>query len=437
MIRSLYLGCCVLGLLPAVSWSASENLSPQQFEVIEQARQAEREPHFGLSVELRERATYLSNPEFDGDAEDDGWFWTQRLSVTGDFRANDWLGGRLTLLSAVQNGIADSPIEENVLDAQEAFLDIGTPERASLRVGRQELVLGSQRLIGSRAGTAVKRTWDGVRGTLNRVSWRLDALLLREVRVTMDGVFNDDSHDGAELAGIYATGGPAALPGRFDAYYLRTRFEDRATIEGVADQDRHSIGLRYFGEAEAWFWNWEAFYQFGDHGRADISAWSLAGNTGYRFREQPWQPEYLLSINVSSGDRQTGDGKLGTFDALFARGSYFSELALLAPSNFFNVHQYLRVQPRRSVGAFVDLNVYWRTETADGVYANPTRLLRPPADSDERLVNISLSAGLEWTPNDTVFLSLLYTHAAPQQFLEETGSAEDINFLEFTLRLRF
>ena len=427
----LLLGAC--GCLLA----GTENLSPQQFEVLDTLVTEPRESRFHLRGELRERATYLSNLEFDAEAEDDGWFWTQRLSVTAQARATEWLGGNLTLLSALQEGFEDSPIERNELDVQEAYLDFGLPDQARLRLGRQELVLGSQRLVGSRGGTAVKRTWDGARGSLWLDHWRFDAFALREVRVTMDGAFNDDSHDGPELIGAYATTHLPGLPTRLDTYYLRARFDNKRTIEGTADQERHTLGLRLFGEQGPWFWNWEAFYQFGDQGDADISAWSLAANTGYRFRNLDWRPEYLLSINYASGDQQTGDGKLETFDALFARGSYFSELALLAPSNFVNVHQYLRVQPRESVAAFIDLNVYWRAETGDGVYVNPSQLLRSPDGSDERLVNLSLSAGIEWEPTENLFVSFLYTHAAPQAFIEDTGSADDITFAEFTLRLRF
>ncbi|MEL6119570.1 MAG: alginate export family protein, partial [Pseudomonadota bacterium] len=41
------------------------------------------------------------------------------------------------------------------------------------------------------------------------------------------------------------------------------------------------------------FWNWEAVYQFGDQGDLDIAAWTLATNTGYRWLDVPWEPEFL------------------------------------------------------------------------------------------------------------------------------------------------
>lgn len=460
-----------MALASAISTaSLAENLTPLQFEVVEPEvaapgadDRADDAPAWRVYGELRQRATWRSNVEFDpeNDAEN-GLFWTQRLSVGGDARIAPWLGAHATLLSALQEGIAASPIENNSLDLQEAWLSIGpggVDARGGhwLRIGRQELVLGAQRLVGSRNGTNVKRTWDGLRASLDVGAWNVQALGLREVRVQTNGLFNDDSSDGPRLAGVYASGparatgnvedgtetaGPPGVAprrvGRLDAYYLFAAFDARTTVEGTAEQSRHTLGLRSFGEAGAWFWNWEGMYQFGRHGSADIAAWSVAANTGHRFDDAPWRPELLLSTNVASGDGRSDDGRLGTFDALFARGSYFSELALLAPSNFFNVHPYLKVHPRADMLAFVDVNFYWRLRESDGVYVNPGRLLRAPSGSRERFVNLSVSAGVEWEPRDALFLSLLYTHAAPQAFIEETGPpAAAIDFLEFTVRLRF
>lgn len=428
---------CALGALALCATDAgAENLTPEQFRVTRDAPERSGSA-LTFSAVLRERATYLSSIEFDDDAADAGAFWSQRAALSAEGQFSPRWRGRLTMLSAIQRGIEDSPVERNLLDVQEGFVEVDVTPDAWLRVGRQELVLGSQRLIGSRNGTNVKRTWDGLRWSSALGDWHVDALAMREVRVASNGILNDDSGGGPALAGLYATGSIESLPGHVDLYYLYTGFENRRTIEGTADQDRHTVGLRSFGDAGRWFWNWEAIAQFGEHGDSDIGAWSLATNTGYRFDDRRWRPELMLSVNVASGDSGAGDGDLGTFDALFARGSYFSELALLAPSNFINVHPYLKFHPTEHLSAFVDLNLYWRMDTDDGVYANPTRLLRTPSGSGERFVNVSLSAGVEWESGEHWFVSGLFTHAAPQDFIEATGSADDIQFVELTVRFRY
>jgi hypothetical protein len=335
------------------------------------------------------------------------------------------------LVSAVSEGIQRSPISENHLDIQEAYADfVAGPGR--LRVGRQELQFGSQRFIGTRDGTNVRRTWDGVKYAMAVKSWSIDALYAREVQVDPRGVFNDDSGTGRSLAGIYATGNVGASG--IDTYYLWSRRNDRATIEGVANQRRHTIGLRSFGNHGAWFWNWEAAYQFGDHGSDAIRAWTLASNTGYR-PAMRWRPSFMLSANISSGDSQRKDGKLETFDALYPRGNYFSEIAQLGPSNFFNLNPYLTLEPANDLAISMDINWFWRTELNDGVYGPPGNIVRLPRTSRERRVSTAFSASIDWNVSRRTMLGFVTTYSQADEFLQDTGSADNTWFAELTLKI--
>ncbi len=382
---------------------------------------------------LRERATLSTAVDFDASNPDEGWFWTQRLSLNAEGPVTDTLSARFSLVSALQSGVDASPVNQNNLDFQEAYLDwqiAGT----GVRLGRQEVILGSQRLVGSREGTNVRRTWDGLRVSGDIGRWHWDAFGVRLVNVEPNGVLNDSSNSNRSLAGLYLSG-PMDWTS-LDVYYLYSRVKNRPTIEGTANQERHSLGVRVFGEANNWFWNWEAIGQFGRHGSDDIEAWTLATNTGYRM-DAPWSPEFMLSINVASGDSDPTDGKLETFDALYPRGNYFSELALLGPANFYNLNPTLSLKPTEDVDVSLRVNWYWRLETSDGVYGPPGNLLRAPLGSDERFVNLAYSLSAAWRLNKTWRLTASLTHSRPQDFIQETGVADITNFGEFSLIARF
>lgn len=392
-------------------------------------------PAIVLSGQLRERATYQSALEYDEDAEAAGWFWTQRAQVAADVKLTPLLRFRTSIVSAlIEGGEEGSPIERNVLDIQEAFVELG-PEDAFVRLGRQEIRLGSQRLLAVRDGTTVRRNWDGARlkATLGEVE--LDAFALRLVEVEPNGVFNDGRSEGRDIAGIQATF-PAPL-GKLDAYYIFSEVDARRTIEGIGDDRRHSLGLRAFGSQGGWFWDWEGVYQSGRFGTGDISAWTLATNTGYRWEDHPWKPEIMLSANIASGDGDPGDGDLGTFSALYPNASYFSENAVLGPANFFNLHPYVRVTPRENLFLALDLNLYWRLEREDGVYAPPGNLFRLPQGSRARFVDTSLSGVIEWEPREGVMLGFVFTHSVPQDFIRATGPSDNIDFVEATLQFDF
>jgi len=70
-------------------------------------------------------------------------------------------------------------------------------------------------------------------------------------------------------------------------------------------------------------------YQFGSFGSGDISAWAAASHTGYTFSTLLFAPRLALKADVASGDGNLQNKKPGTFNALFPRGSYFSETDLI------------------------------------------------------------------------------------------------------------
>lgn len=419
-----------LGLGAACSPACAEDRAPTADDP-----EPEPKPAVIVSGQLRERASYQSAIEYDDAAPTAGWFWTQRARITADARANDTLRARVSLVSAlIEGGDETSPAERNVLDVQEAFVEIG-PEDAFLRLGRQEIRLGSQRLVAVRGGTTVRRTWDGARVSLRRGAVELDAFALRQVAVETNGVFNDGRDEGRDLAGVQVAL-PAPL-GRIEATYLYAEHDARRTVEGTADERRHSFGLRAFGKKSGWFWDWEAVYQTGRFGRGAISAWTLATNTGYRWEDRPLRPEVMLSANIASGDREAGDGRLGTFNALYPNASYFSENAVLGPANFVNLHPYLRLHPASGLRLSADINAYWRASRADGVYGPSGNLIRAPAGVRARLVDVSLSGGIEWQAKENLLVSLVFTHSAPQAFIRATGPADPIDFVETTLQWDF
>ena len=92
---------------------------------------------------------------------------------------------------------------------------------------------------------------------------------------------------------------------------------------------------------------------------------------------------------------------------------------------------------RENLKLGIDVNWYWRMEREDGVYGPPGNLFRLPEGARERLVDISVSGGIEWEASEHIFVSLLFTHSAPQAFIRATGPADAIDFIEATLQFDF
>ncbi|WP_162148669.1 alginate export family protein [Desulfuromonas sp. TF] len=395
--------------------------------------------YLSIGGEIRERYEFTDDPAWGDDPQDERGVFLQRYILHGDLHLGKNMRLFGQLLSALENGRAGggSPVDENKLTVQNAFVDLGNPELLVLRGGRQEVVLGSERLVSAREGPNVRRKFDGVRVLGKTAGWQWSPMWLKPAEDDT-GILNDQTDDSRTLWGLYIVGAPLILPGgSVDLYYLGFRDKEAGYEQGDGVETRHSVGLRWWGEQQGWDFNAEGIFQWGRFGRGDIRAWTLASTTGFTWRDLPLRPRLALSANIASGDRDPGDPDLESFNALFPRGNYFSELALLGPRNFFNVHPFLTLNLPHDISLTGEVNFYWRQSRNDGVYGPSGNLLRAGSGHSERYVGAAASFNCERRINRWLSTTLIYTHFFPEAFIKETGRSEDIDFTEFTVIFLF
>ena len=378
--------------------------------------------YLSLGGELRVRYEYTRNPAWGQDPQDAHGVVLQRYVVHGDLHLTASVRVFAQLLSALADGRAGgaSPVDEDVLDLQQAFLDLRVPMGSTgvltLRAGRQELAFGSGRLVDVREGPNVRRTFDGARVLVQTPVWRVEGLVMRPAE-DEPGVFDDGSDTSRVLWGLYSVGKlPRLFPGSIDLYYLGFQDDRAVYAQGAGGETRHSLGLRLWGAPGDWDYNGEVVYQCGTFGTGEIQAWTVAINTGYTWTAGPWHPRVGLSTNIASGDRDDADHDLETFNPLFPRGSYFSETALLGPRNFVNVQPSLTLTPLEAVSVTLDVNWFWRLQTADGLYSPSGQLLRGPSGSTARFVGSNLAVTAEWHLQRHVTITANYEHFFPGHF---------------------
>lgn len=401
------------------------------------------EVYLSLGGEVRQRYEHTHDPSFGEDPQDEAGVWLQRYVLHGDLQLGPHVRVFGALFSALEAGRkhGPSPVDENELEVQNAFIDLSfSPTHQSgltLRIGRQELQYGSGRLVDVREGPNVRRAFDGARVIFELTDWRVDGLAARP-RAPNPGAFDDDANDDQALWGLYATGGEGMLPlGSLDLYYLGFQDDEGTFEQGAEKERRHSVGSRLWGEEGNWDWSWEAIYQFGSFGDGDIRAWTIASETGYTWVDVGWRPRIALSANIASGDGDPGDANLGAFNPLFPRGNYFSEAAVLGPRNFFNLHPFLTVSPAPDWSVTTDVNLFWRLETEDGVYNPSGRLIRGANGGDERFVGSAVSLSSDHGIAEHLTFTAIYTHFFAGDFIRSAGPSDDIDFLEFTLQFKF
>ena len=400
--------------------------------------------YLSLGGEVRERYELYNNDRWNPAAPDQDGFLLQRYLLHADLH----LGPSVRIFGQLQSALENwrkggpRPIDEDQLDVHQLFVDLRLPSETSdrneftLRVGRQEMVYGSARLIALREAPNVRQAFDAVRLLTRIEQWRVDAFVSRPVE-TDPGTFDDWGDHDISFWGVYATHPLPFLKGAdVDLYYLGFDRPDARFVQGTADELRHSIGARLFGKRGSWDYNVEGTFQFGTFDSDQITAWTLASDTGYTFEGVLATPRVGLNAHVISGDTDASDNTLGTFNAMFPRSNYFGEIALIGAANIFDLHPSLDLHLTRKLTVSADWDFFWRYSTDDGIYDAGGNVLRP-ASGDARWIGHQPGVGIAWQIDRHTSFSVAYAHFFAGDFIRQSGPGADVDYVAVWLQYRF
>lgn len=401
---------------------------------------AEGSVYASFGLEARARYEGLANNLWGGaPAPDDGYLWL-RLAPHVDLHAGPLRAFVQPILGRAR-GVAGGPgpVDETGADMLQAFGDakfaLGEGTSVTLRGGRELIALGSERLVGLRYGPNIPQAFDGARVMVDHGAFQAQVLAAKPVSVGQ-GDFDDRTSRTKRLRGVYTT--MAIADGiSLDAYWLNYRNALAAFDQGAARENRDSFGARVFGGRGGWAWNWEAVLQRGKFGRSRIRAWTIATETSRQFSQAPLKPKVLLRVNYASGDKDPGDARLNTFNAMFPKGKYFGELSPVGPYNIVNGH----IGGEFDFGDGLTLGLaaipYWRASRRDGIYDVPGNLIRSGQSARARFIGAEAEAALGWNVNSALSLSASYSLFTPGGFIRQTGPARTIHMLGAEAMYRF
>jgi len=251
---------------------------------------------------------------------------------------------------------ADVSLYQGYLQMREAW---GRP--LTLTIGRQEVMFGSEWLVGNgdTAAAFTGLSYDGVTATYDYDSGTVTALWLMIADSNaggMPGAIGGGEDNDVALYGLYGsyTGHENHT---IDAYWLFLR-------DGTLDSlDIHTLGLRGAGNIDAWDYEAEIAFQTGDEpaGMPDVSAWALNLEVGYSF-DANYNPRVFLGVAFFEG----ADGGDMAFNRLFSDWEYSEFLSNGDISNTLIFRGGVGFQPRENIGIDVLLSWFEEDEEAGG-----------------------------------------------------------------------
>ena len=267
-------------------------------------------------------------------------------------------------------------VNRDDLALQQAFAEIMVPlgndaSKAGLRVGRQEVGLGSGNLIAVREPTNIHQSLDGFRAYYDDNSLRVDGFGFDNV-ATHYGVLEDQSLAHQHYWGLYATQvlPPVVIGGAqsrmfIDPFYIGSSNRQSTFLGFSGSEERHTIGARLWGQVGSADADWTADYQTGTQGAADVSAFAIFTNTGYTFDSLPGKPRIGFRFDMASGGKS--GNSLHTYNPLLTTLAY-TESNLIAPINFYDTALGVSFSPTNRFRIQPYVAQYWRYSQNDGVY---------------------------------------------------------------------
>jgi alginate export protein len=396
-----------------------------------------------LSGEFRFRPEGFRIRETAGRPSASDTYLLQRYLFGADLR----FGRRMRLFGELQSGFINGqlrsprPTDRDSLDLHQLFFELRQPvrqnDRLTLAVGRQEIEIGSSRLISASPGLNVKRSFDGVAFSYRASSWSFAAGAAELVGVS-SGAFDDRADRQQRFWGVAAgRSGPAFQRSDVGAYYLGIDRKESSYVQGRGPESRHTIGGKWTGVGRRLDLNWDVLFQWGHFAEAPIRAWAFATETGYRLSSAPWRPRVSFRTDVASGDEDASDPELQSFNPLFPGNSYSGSVGLFGPTNLTDFTPAVTFFPRPNLTLGFEAPSYWRTSVADGIYSTDLRVLIGPQAGTGKYVGTNPGVIMVWQLTRHLQLQGAITRFLSGAFLESTFVANGFGFYSVTARYRF
>lgn len=305
-------------------------------------------------------------------------------------------------------------------DIQNLFADIAFA-KSLVRVGRQEITTGRERLIGVPDWTNTRRGFEGVRALIVRGAFAIDAFDARPVVVRLRAPNIGDTTTRVRAFSLgSAVGAKAALralPTTWQAYWY----------EQVVSTSTRTRRLTS-GARAAWTFNsaattgptfgleTEAAVQRGATGARALHAWFWTSEWQTQWRRVRGMPMIAVGLEEASGDRHVSDTRLETFNTLYAAAHAYGGYAdVFGRANEREVHMITTWDATKKISVRGAWHRYNRLQLTDGVYTKQNTVLRAASGSQDRHVGDEID--LSTTINVSRHLRL-----TGGQFLVEPGA---------------
>jgi hypothetical protein len=322
-------------------------------------------------------------------ADNDNSYFLSKLRLRVGYTA-EWFNLFVEARQSTSTGDDRNPNVESdgPIDLHQAYAVIGNHKEfpLSLKVGRQELSYGEERIVGAFAWNNIGRVFDAAKVRWQNQYFAADFFSGRVI-IPDDNNFNM-SNDYDWFSGIYAS--TKLIPKQTTELYFLSRNTAAgsssftgatapAALNGPSARDIYTIGLRVKSNpAEFGHWDYSAELagQFGHFNdplgtikSQEHEAFAAIIQGGYTWTDCSMLPRVGLEYSYASGDSNPADGKHETFENLFPTNhKFYGYMDFVSLQNIHDIRLSYTMKPMSRLSTAVEYHAFWLADTHDSFY---------------------------------------------------------------------
>jgi hypothetical protein len=358
-------------------------------------------------------------------------------------------GKRINVFAELKSGLTSSRaggnrprIDYNELDFQQLYLQAivwhGPKSNLKMKIGRQELFFGAQRLFTERDGPNNKGTFNGATVIYQRNGYKLTAFIAQPVYDNFY-IFDDAAIKSQTTWGANLSHQQKGNINNWELYYYGYHNSNLKLAGSIGKDNRHTLGLFLIKEKKGWWLEAEPNVQFGVFNHKTIFAYSFYGSLKKKIPINKIKLIPSLGFADFSGNQNSNARTFNTYNPMYPRPAY-GLMVPLAPMNLLVCNPEFAVTLNNKLKFSVDEIIFWRQSHADCLYTPFIQQIYPcdvGSKSLSKFIGISYTAGIDYKITNYLLLHFLAGYFKAGDYVKQTGKGKNITYFSSGLKLKF
>jgi hypothetical protein len=333
------------------------------------------------------------------------------------------------------------PPHQDTWDLRQAYAELGDPDKnpVALRVGRQEMSLGGERLVGVSQWQNVGRSFDAARllvhyGRLSLTAFAASVVVLRDGQV-------GSADAGNNLHGLYASITGWIPNSTLEPYFMwRLQPNVKSELGPLGQLDMKVSGARWLGKVRALDYNTSIVLERGSLATDRVDALAAHWLLGYSFPNLAGFLRVVAEYNYATGDGNPHDGRGNTFQLLYPTAH--DRHGLSDQVGWRNIHQLrgtVEIRPHPKWTLTPSFNAFWLADAHDALYNSQGNVVvaRVANGSAGRWVGQEVDLSSQYSLTRVTQIGAGFAHIFPGTFLKRATPGQGFSYPFLQISTKF